>query len=142
MQNAIYDYYSVDANVMIKLKDMLPYDLFKPAWDEIRRLVSTDRWKIFESVADEIHGGDAIQKWLLDNSSAIIKFNYKINEYINKLMPDLQKNNMMIIDPASLKNNADPFVIMLALYLEERDLNDLTKKSKKHVVFLQGKSPK
>jgi len=122
-----YDYYSVDSGVMIRLKDMLPYDLFKPAWDEIGRLVASDRWKIFESVADEVYG-KTVKKWLADNSSAIVKFNPKINEYINKLMADLQKNNMMLIDPISLKNKADPFVIMLALYLEERDLNDLRNK--------------
>jgi len=124
MSDVIYDYYSVDASVMIRLKDMLPYDLFKPAWDEIGRLVSTNRWKIFESVADEIQG-ETVEKWLADNSSAVVKFNPKINEYINKLMADLQKNNMMLINPMSLKSKADPFVIMLALYLEKRNLNNL-----------------
>jgi len=122
-----YDYYSVDASVMIRLKDMGPYDIFKPAWDEISRLVSTGQWQIFENVVDEIHG-ETVEKWLADNSSTIVKFNPKINEYINKLMADLQKNNMMIIDPSSLKNKADPFVIMLALYLEKRDLSNLRKK--------------
>lgn len=127
MPEPIYDYYSVDANVMIKLKDMLPYDLFKPAWDEIARLVSTGRWKIFENVVDEIHG-EAVQKWFAENSSAIVKFNPEINEYMNKLMADLQKNSMMLINPMSLKSKEDPFVIMLALYLEKRDLNNLKRK--------------
>lgn len=136
-----YDYYSVDASVMIKLKDMLPFDLFKPAWDEIGRLVSTDQWKIFENVADEIHG-ETVKKWLADNSSAIVKFNPEINEYTNKLMEDLQKNNMMIIDPISLKNSADPFVIMLALYLEERDLNNLRKKGNITCCILTNEEPR
>jgi hypothetical protein len=122
-----YDYYSVDASIMIRLKDMGPYDIFKPAWDEISRLVSTGQWNIFENVADDIHGETAA-KWLADNSSAIVKLNPEINEYINELMADLQKNNMMIIDPSSLKNNTDPFVIMLALYLEKRDLKNLREK--------------
>jgi len=128
MANPTYDFYSVDASVMIKLKDMLPYDLFKQAWDEIARLISKDCWKIFDSVADEIHG-EAIKKWLSDNGQAIVKFNPRINEYINVLMADLQKKNLMMIDPMSLKSNADPFVVMLALYLEERDLSDLRQKT-------------
>lgn len=80
MPDPSYDYYSVDASVMIKLKDMLPFDLFKPAWDEIRRLVSTDQWKIFENVADEMHG-ETVKKWLAENDTAIVKFNPEINEY-------------------------------------------------------------
>ena len=141
MPDPIYDYYSVDASVMIKLKDMLPYDLFTPAWDEITRLVSTDRWKIFENVVDEIHG-ETVKRWLVDNSNAIVKFNPDINEYINKMMADLQNSNMMIIDPVSLKNNADPFVIMLALYLERRDLNSIKKKGSKTCCILTNEEPK
>lgn len=128
MANAFYDYYSVDAGIMIRLKDMLPYDLFKSAWDEISRLVSTGRWKIFDNVMDEVHGQLA-KKWSTENNSAIVKFNPLINKYMNKLMAELQSKNMTIINPMSLKNNADPFVIMLALYLEERDLSDLRKKT-------------
>jgi hypothetical protein len=83
-----YDYYSVDASVMIRLKDMGPYDIFKPAWDEISRLVSTGQWRIFENVADEVHGETAT-RWLTENSSAIIKLDAEINEYISRLMADL-----------------------------------------------------
>ena len=34
----------------------------------------------------------------------------------------------MLMNPMSLKSKEDPFVIMLALYLEKRDLNNLKKK--------------
>ena len=127
MPNPIFNYYSVDSSIMIRLKDMGPYDIFKSVWDEISRLASTGQWKIFDNVADEIHG-EIIQKWLAENNSAIVKFNPEINEYMNKLMAELQQKSIMIIDPMSLKNKADPFVIMLALYLEKRDLNNLKKK--------------
>lgn len=127
MPNPIFNYYSVDSSIMIRLKDMGPYDIFKSVWDEISRLVSAGQWKIFENVVDEIHG-ETIQKWLAENNSAIVKFNPEINEYMNKLMAELQQNSIMLIDPMSLKNKADPFVIMLALYLEKRDLNNLREK--------------
>jgi hypothetical protein len=141
MTDPIYDYYSVDAGVMIRLKDMLPYDLFRPAWDEIARLVSGDRWKIFENVADDVHG-DIVERWLVENSRSIVKFNPKINQYMNKLMVELQNNDMMLIDPASLKNNSDPFVIMLALYLEERNLANLKVKGAKTCCILTNEEPK
>jgi len=126
---------------MIKLKDMLPYDLFKQAWDEISRLVATNQWKIFETVTNDIHG-EIAKKWLADNSIAIVRFNPTINEYMNQLMSELQKNNMMIIDPSNLRNNSDPFVIMLALYLEERDLANLRKKGNKKCCIPTREEPK
>lgn len=62
---------------------------------------------------------------------------------MNRLMADLQNNNMMIIDPVSLKNKADPFVIMLALYLEKRNLNNLRKKGgDKTCCVLTNEEPK
>jgi hypothetical protein len=142
MPNQGFDYYSVDASIMISLKHMGPYDIFKPVWDEIARLVSDDRWKIFENVADEIYD-EIVQKWLADNSATIIKFNPEINDYINKLMADLQANSIKLIDPLNLKNQADPFVIMLGLYLEKRDLNDLKKKTgDKTCCILTGEEPR
>lgn len=128
MPNKHYDFYSVDAGIMIRLKDMLPVDLFKPAWDEISRLVSDGRWKIFENVMGEVRGQVA-KKWSTENSLAVVKFNPTINDYMNKLMADLQSKKMTIVEPMSLKNDADPFVIMLALYLEQRDLLDLRKRT-------------
>lgn len=142
MQNIVYDCYSVDAGIMIKMKDMLPYDLFKPAWDEIGRLAASGRWKIFETVAEEAHG-QIVQQWLAENNLAVVKFNPIINQYMNILMAELQKNNLMIVDPMSLKNNSDPFVIMLALYIEERDLKYLKKKTgNKKCCVLTREEPK
>lgn len=142
MPDRSYDYYSVDSSFMISLKDMGPYEIFKPAWDEISRLVSDDRWKIFENVVDEIHD-EIVQRWLEENDAAIVKFNPEINDYMNQLMADLQKNAIMLINPANLKNKADPFVIMLALYLEKRDLNNLKlKEGSETCCVLTNEQPK
>ncbi|MFC2013856.1 DUF4411 family protein [Chloroflexota bacterium] len=65
---------------------------------------------------------------MAENNAAIVKFNTEINEYISKLMADLQTNSISLIDATNLKNKADPFVIMLGLYLEQRDLKDLKRK--------------
>ena len=128
MPQQIYNCYSVDASVMIDLKDFLPTDLFQSAWDEINRLVAEGRWKIFETVADELHD-EQLRNWLNANDSAVIKFDPDINLYLSALMTECQNNNMMIVNPYNTRNNADPFVIMLALYYEARDLSDLRLKT-------------
>jgi hypothetical protein len=109
MASISYDYYSVDASIMIKLKDMLPADVFKPAWDEIERLVDEGRWKIFEVVAEEMHG-DNLKGWISNHSNAIVNFNPTLNDYLTRLMAELQHNNMTIVNPMSLKNNGDPLL--------------------------------
>jgi hypothetical protein len=128
MTQQVFNCYSVDASVMIDLKDYFPTDLFQSAWDEISRLVAEDRWKIFETVADELHDSQ-LKDWLDNNNTAIVKFNAEINVYLNKFMAECQNNNMMLVNPYNTRNNGDPFVVMLALYFEERDLKDLRKKT-------------
>ena len=128
MPQQIYNCYSVDASVMIHLKDFLPTDLFQSAWDEISRLVAAGRWKIFETVADELLD-EQLKDWLKANGSAVVKFDPDINLYLSELMAECQNNNMMLVNPYNTRNNADPFVIMLALYYEARDLSDLRVKT-------------
>jgi hypothetical protein len=109
---------------MIQLKDTLPVDVFGQAWDEIDRLVAEGRWKIFDTVADEMHD-ESLKQWLATHQAALVKFNPTINAYTTKLMAELQHNKMPIVNPERLKDNGDPFVIMLALYLDNRDLGNL-----------------
>ena len=126
--NQVQNCYSVDAGIMFNLEYHFPQDLFRPVWDEIAKLASQDRWKIFSVVAQEVHSAN-VHKWLEVNSSAIMHWSDTINSYMNRLMTELQANNMMLVNPNSTKNNGDPFVVMLALYFEERDLSDLKKKT-------------
>jgi len=124
----MYNCYSVDASVMIELKYSYPADVFQSAWDEIGRLVDVGKWKIFETVADELHD-EQLKLWLSNNISTIVKFDPDINLYINQFMAESQNNNMMLVNPYNTRNNADPFVIILALYYESRDLNNLRRKT-------------
>jgi len=124
MQQQIYNYYIVDASVMIDLKDSFPTDLFKPIWDEIARLVNAGKWKIFDTVVDELHDSQ-LKDWLNINSSAIVKFDSNFNAYLSRFMAECQNNNMMLVNPYNTRNNGDPFVVTLALYFETRSLNDL-----------------
>lgn len=128
MPQQIYNCYSVDASLMINLKDSWPTDVFQSAWGEIDRLSATGRWKIFETVADELRD-QILQDWLKANDLAVVKFDPDINLYITEFMAECQNNNMMLVNPHNTRNNADPFVIMLALYFEARDLSDLRVKT-------------
>lgn len=124
MPQQIFNYYSVDASVMINLKDYFPTDLFQSVWDEIKRLVAAGRWKIFETVAGELHD-EQLKDWLKTNNSAIVNFDHQFNSYLIKFMSECHSNNMMLVNPHNTRNNADPFVVTLALYYEVRDLSDL-----------------
>jgi hypothetical protein len=128
MPQQSYNCYSVDASLMIDLADSFPTDVFQSVWDEVGRLVSEGRWNIFETVADELRN-DRLRDWLNANYSAVFEFNPDINLYISALMAECQNNNMMMVNPYNTRNNADPFVVMLALYFEARDLNDLRVKT-------------
>jgi hypothetical protein len=126
--NQVQNCYSVDAGIMITLENYFPQDLFKPVWDEIAKLTSQGRWKIFSVVAQEVKSTN-VQHWLDANNSAVVHWSDTINGYMNRLMAELQANHMMLVNPNSTRNNGDPFVVMLALYFEERDLSDLKKKT-------------
>ena len=137
-----YNYYSVDSSVMIELNNSFPKDLFSPVWDEVTRLIKDNRWKIFENVAEEINN-DEVKKFLKNNSSAIVPFDSEVNIFMNKLMAELYKKKLTLINDTDLRNNADPWVIMLALYLERRDINNLiTKTSNKLCCVLTEERPK
>lgn len=128
MVHRSFDFYSVDASSMIRFKDMLPRDLMSQAWDEVTRLADADRWKIFRIVSDEV-GGTEFQDWIASMRSARIEWSLEYNAYINQLTREMEQNDHTLIDPSSLKNSGDPFVIALALMLEQRDLSDLTKRT-------------
>ncbi|OPZ86461.1 MAG: hypothetical protein BWY76_00943 [bacterium ADurb.Bin429] len=113
---------------MIKLKDMLPADLFKSAWGEVERLVADNRWRIFDHVAGEIHG-ETIQEWLRRNADAVVPFDEQFNAYLNRFMIELDLYGIHMINPQVDKDGGDPFVITLALMLERRDLSDLRKRT-------------
>ncbi len=109
---------------MIALKDSMPPDLFQPAWEEINRLVYAGKWNIFETVAEELRD-DWLRDWLKDHVTSVIDFNADINLYMTQFMAECQRNNVTLVNPHNTRNNADPFVVMLALYFEARDLQDL-----------------
>ena len=124
MARQVYACYSVDASVMIRLKDMLPDDLFRPAWEEIERLVVAERWKVFDHVAQEVHGERA-KEWFSHNPAAIAPFDASFNDYFNRFMVELDGYGLRMVDPNKERDDGDPFVVALALLLEGRSLGDL-----------------
>lgn len=124
MSTQSYSCYSVDASVMIEFKNIFPEDLFQSIWNEVTRLTTQGRWKIFETVAGELQDTQ-LKRWLIDNPQSVVKFDGRFNTYLSKFMAECQQNGMMLINPSNTRNNGDPFVIALALYLEGRDIRNL-----------------
>jgi len=138
----VYAYYSVDASAMVKLKDMLPSDLFRLAWDEIERLVREGRWRIYDYVAKEIHG-EEIERWFDRNPDAIMHFDSNFNRYLNRFTTELDMQGVRMINPRTNKDAGDPFVVTLALVMEQRDLTDLTQRTNdKTCCVLTNEAPK
>ncbi len=131
MSRLTHSWYSVDANIMIRLKNDFPADVMAPVWDEIERLVHDGRWRIFEYVVKEIdkHPGKQRWAWLRDHPDAIVPFDDMFNEYVARLMHELDAVNLRMIDPESQRHAADPFVVALALMYEGRDLTDLQRRT-------------
>lgn len=124
----MYSCYSVDASAMVKLKDMLPEDLFRQAWDEVERLVAAGKWLIFDQVAREIHG-EWMRNWFARNPDAVVGFDDNFNSYLNQFMTETDALGLHMVNPDSLKDAGDPFVVALALMLEHRDLSNLSRKT-------------
>jgi hypothetical protein len=109
---------------MIELKEHLPRDIARPVWDELERLVLAERWKLYERVAQEVHD-DKVARWFQRNPGAIVPFSARLNEYLNRFMLELEEDGLMMVDPTSPRDDGDPFVVVLALMLEDRSLLDL-----------------
>lgn len=124
MSRRVYTYYSVDASIMVKIKDSFYEDVAQSVWDELVRLVEEDRWKIFDLVAKEVHGNRA-DEWFKRNPKAIIQFDSIFNDYFNRFMVELEYYGLKMFDPNKEKDARDPFVVALALMLEKRSISNL-----------------
>lgn len=118
--------YSIDASAMIELDKTYPIDLFPSMWDFLGRLAEEGKLLICTQAAKECKD-PAVTHWLAQHPQIVIPFDSHINQYANALHRELAKEHLWLVNPNSDKNQADPFVISLALLLENRDLADLRK---------------
>ncbi|MHB9134577.1 MAG: DUF4411 family protein [Armatimonadota bacterium] len=118
------DYYSVDASALIELDKTYPVTVFRGMWDFLGELANDGRLRVCEQAKAECKD-EALIKWFAQHATATVEFNLMMAAYMNTLIPELEQHHLSLTDPQSVKNITDPFVIALALELEERDLAHL-----------------
>lgn len=83
---------------------------------------------------------DVFKNWFAAHAAMIVHFSPELNAYLNALQAELVAARLPLVDPSSDKNRADPFVVALALMVEERDVADLQRGAKRscYVVAYEG----
>ena len=122
-----YPCYSVDASAMIWLKDEYPEDVFASLWKFLGNLADEPRLFICEQAADECLD-EPLRGFFRAHPQMIVKF-ADMKDYFPVFQKECFEHGMQLADPNSTKHEADPFVVALALVLEQRDPADLCKRT-------------
>lgn len=118
-----YPCYSVDASGMIALNLHYPADVFGSVWSFLGELADSGRIMICEQAKDECHD-KALQEFLAAHATAVVRY-YAFEDHFLAFQREAKRNGIELTNPNQTSEQADPFVIALALMLEGRDLRDL-----------------
>lgn len=111
--------YCFDMSVFAALNKIHNYVPIPDAWDELEKLFKAGKIISHEYVFDEILPGDFIGKWIQNKKQYFIGLTDKQFENVEKIL----KKFPDFIDPQKEKNQADPWVIALAMEkAEEQNL--------------------
>jgi len=126
LQFGTYPLYSVDASALIDFKDYYPRDFFPSMWQLVENLAAQNRLFICEQVKVECH--DAELRSLVSAYPGMVVDWASMEEYFRRFQAEAQHNNILLTPPGSPTDEADPYVVALALMLEQRDLQDLRRR--------------
>jgi hypothetical protein len=111
--------YCIDTNVFLHLHlihKMIPID---SVWSELDRLFAEGKTLSHEYVFDEFYSEsskrDFIQKWIEDKKKYFLSITDRQFELVNAILKEFPD----LIDPEKEKNQADPWLIALAIELKE-----------------------
>jgi len=113
-----YPLYSVDASVLIDIKDRYPREVFVSLWSFLEALACDGRFLVQEEADGECH--DQVLRDLLDGCPDMVVGFGVIQDHFKALQADLQQAGLRMVDPGSTRDKADPFVVGLALALDGR----------------------
>ena len=101
--------YSLDASSLIEAYHSYPIGNFPSVWDELEKLIKSDRLKMPELVFDEVKDKE-IREWCDEK---------KIKSYIRVTVDQIDQNKVRalsskLVNPNTGKSGGDPWVIALA----------------------------
>ncbi|MEM3434361.1 MAG: DUF4411 family protein, partial [Candidatus Methanomethyliaceae archaeon] len=120
--------YSVDSSIFIEIHQKYPQDIFPEVWKFLGNLANKGRLKICEQVLAECRDED-LQKFFSQNKSNIVVPLADYEVYLSALLDFTFTKNINLVRVNKQKTEADPFVIALALKLDDRDEKDIRSKS-------------
>ncbi len=118
--------YSLDASAVIWMKEQYRFEVayFQTLWERIGDLGEQGRVRIAEEAKNECHD-QVLQDWFDRYPSMVEPFSPEFNTYVNALNAELANVGLPLVDPQSTDSLADPFVVALALKLEQRPIGNL-----------------
>jgi hypothetical protein len=115
--------YSVDTSAMAWLDNEYPQDIFGGVWRLLGRLADEGRLLMCEQAVAECED-PAVTDFLVGHSQVVLRF-AAMEGYILRLQEEDYRHHINLTDHEATEQDADPFVVALALMIEQRDLADL-----------------
>lgn len=104
--------YVFDANILINIQRRQPRDLFPSVWKKITELIENGTVISSQEVFDELsRGDDSLVEWAKEHKSSFQPSDITIQEQVRSIL----KDNRGLVEGGKKLNNADPFVIALAM---------------------------
>jgi hypothetical protein len=119
--------YSLDANALIDAIRSYRPAVFPSMRELVDRMVRESRLLMCEEAADECKDSE-VRGFIQGHPGLVVSFEH-IYEYLARLQVEAPLHHIELVDPSKTTSEADPFVVALALRLEQRDLRDLRRRT-------------
>ena len=120
-------FYIIDSSSLIALNRLYPIDVFPTLWDNVHDLISKGLLISHKEVYKEICAGDdSLKKWAMDQKNLF----KDIDEGQMRIVKEILKKYPSLAKSESEEINADPFVIALAVTLNNGPQKKLFTKGK------------
>lgn len=113
------NFYVIDASSLINIRMHYPVTVFTSFWDKLSELALENRLAAPQTVFDELgqKDDDYLINWFKERKDKLVYTEYseKLMEYVSEILTKYPK----LIDENQSKEQADPFVIAMALEYRE-----------------------
>lgn len=130
----------IDSSAFIDLQQYYAPDIFKGLWYELEELFNQDKIishiLVFEEITTKAKYKDKLAKWILPKRKHFKNDSLMQAKYVSEIV----KKFPGLIDYESEKDQADPWVIALAIETENAQMHLFQKKQKVFIVSQENKN--
>ncbi len=115
--------YVIDTSSLLEIKpEKYPFDIFVGMWKDLEKLVKNGRIISSKLVFEELEKmDDGMYKWAKENENIFTENTPERNKLVSEILK--YDNFSALIDPDAKGEQADPFIIAMALEKEQRHLS-------------------